>query len=170
MTNSGIILRSISWSICHTILRQFPVVRQLLGSHKTVKFFIHCADYGTERHFSLVYLLDPHQIPAISRVHLAVLTRGDTRPAGPMSKAADIFYFCICSSQKDFSPNEVQSPKNTKPKMDDTWQSLDITIPKNSHIFVENRQLRVAFFLVSAIKCAEIKLESDKSVQFLYEI
>ena len=54
--------------------------------------------------------------------------------------------------------------------MDDTWQSLDITIPKNSHIFVENRQLRVALFLVSAIKCAEIKLESDKSVQFLYEI
>ena len=79
-----------------------------------------------------------------------------------MSKAADIFYFCICSSQKDFSPNEVQSPKITKPKMDDTWQSLDIRLPQKSHIFVKNRQLRVTFFFVSAIKYAHIKLESNE--------
>merc|ERR550539_1699728 len=44
---------------------------------------------------SWAYLLDPHQIPAMSRVHLAVLTRGDTRPAGPMSKAADIFFISV---------------------------------------------------------------------------
>ena len=102
------------------------------------------------------YLLDPHQIPAISRVHLAVLTRGDTRPAGPMSKAADIFYFCICSSQKDFSPNEVQFPKNHKTENGRHLAELRYWIsPKKAIFLLKTANLKLHFF-VSAIKYSQI--------------
>ena len=35
----------------------------------------------------MTYRLYPHMIPASRRPHLAVLIKGDTRPAGPMSNA-----------------------------------------------------------------------------------
>ena len=60
--------------------------------------------------FSSIYLFIPQKIPATNRPHLAVLINGETRPAGPMSKApaSDIFDFSSRNSPQNKPENGRQ--------------------------------------------------------------